>query len=409
MMKKPVCGHTILIAIFILLLAVIFAASMPFIYRTGNEIVQGDMTDLACIHNDFETSYMDAFPARTQFIDINGLLARVMQKRELNDVYRLRGGSLGVSYAYYDMTDAADSVANLRDYLQSHGIETVFMLIPAKEAMPDGQLPAGAQNASPRIVAEMRELLAARGVCTLDLPAMMREAGMTASGDYYRTDHHWCAETALWATERLMTLLHEEYGIPYDPALYDLSNYDVDAYPKSFLGSRGRRTGALYGGVDDFNLLHPKFDTQLQLDIWKKISAAPAGSRRARPPADLHREGSFYDVNIFEKYLQRDGYYLEWAFSAYLDSNFALVRHHNENAPAPQHLVLLKDSFGRAVDAFISLQFKDVDAIDPRAYKSHRLAEEIVRMEPDVVVLCFYTGAYQSSGFFDYGLAESAE
>ncbi len=41
----------------------------------------------------------------------------------------------------------------------------------------------------------------------------------------------------------------------------DKENYNSIVYPKSFLGSMGRKTGILYGGIDDFTLIYPKFKT----------------------------------------------------------------------------------------------------------------------------------------------------
>lgn len=55
----------------------------------------------------------------------------------------------------------------------------------------------------------------------------------------------------------------QRYGFSFDPALTDESRYEKTVYERFFLGSQGKRVGTLYGGVDDFTVYTPKFDTDL--------------------------------------------------------------------------------------------------------------------------------------------------
>ncbi len=88
---------------------------------------------------------------------------------------------------------------------------------------------------------------------------------------FYRTDHHWTTQTALWAVGEVVDYLKQNLGMDLDPKhVYTNSEfYGSAVYKKSFLGSQGRRVGKYYGGVDDYTLMLPKFDTNYTVTINK--------------------------------------------------------------------------------------------------------------------------------------------
>ena len=58
----------------------------------------------------FEEDYNAAFPCRTDFVNLNGLMARALQKRELNEVYRYKNGFLSTSLDLCDSSPYAQRI-----------------------------------------------------------------------------------------------------------------------------------------------------------------------------------------------------------------------------------------------------------------------------------------------------------
>ena len=52
-----------------------------------------------------------------------------------------------------------------------------------------------------------------------------------------------------------------------DEEALDIKNYEVNTYRNWFLGSIGKRVGIYYAGIDDIDLIYPKFDTLLSFGM----------------------------------------------------------------------------------------------------------------------------------------------
>lgn len=58
---------------------------------------------------------------------------------------------------------------------------------------------------------------------------------------FYRTDHHWRAETGLWASRHILEYLNQYYNYDVDPDLLNENNFTSVLYPEWFLGSKGKK------------------------------------------------------------------------------------------------------------------------------------------------------------------------
>ncbi len=56
-------------------------------------------------------------------------------------------------------------------------------------------------------------------------------------------------------------VMNSDYGFTLDLSRLDQENFYLNKNPKKFLGSWGKRVGPLYAGVDDFDILIPKYET----------------------------------------------------------------------------------------------------------------------------------------------------
>ncbi len=380
------------VSIILLILAAGFVLSMPYFCSVAKDVRKWGISGMEEAISEFEERYNAEFPMRTGFINLNGIMARALQKRELNEVYKLKNGYLGVSVEQAELEWRAERVAQLNRYLSENGIEMSYVEIPSKESMPDAFLPDGIMDYSKQNAENMLGLLRGRDIDVLDLRKLISD-NMTMEEAFFRTDHHWKPETAFWAAGQMMAYLNQRYGVIYDAALCDLSNYHVDIYPNYFLGSRGKRTGAWYAGVDDFTVIHPKFETHMTTFF---------------PSGNVERTGTFLDANIDFDYLVPKDWFGKIAYCTYVGGDFPVVVHTNAPALTDKRILVLKDSFSLPLQTFLSVHFPRIDVLDLRHYKNERLIDYIMRAKPDIVLLCYAISAFNSNNeaLFAFGIDE---
>ena len=149
----------------------------------------------------------------------------------------------------------------------------------------------------------------------------------------------------------------------------------------------------MYIGRDDFTLITPKFDTKLTfLDS----------------DAGVSREGSFSDVFLFMENLICEDSFRSNTYQVYCGSNrsrIEIVNHgigHNA-AGADKKLLLIRDSFSDVLVPFLSMGYAQTHVIDLRYFEGD-LLEYVEQYSPDMVLVVYNPGAYESSNanMFDF-------
>jgi len=120
--------------------------------------------------------------------------------------------------------DPLPQVLDFRSQLAAHGIELLFVPIPAKLAIYPEKVLGGNQEL-PRLdiaVSRFLEVLRSEGVAVLDLAPAFLEAKRTATEPLYlATDSHWSPRGILVAAEAIASALapgRERLGLPPAPA-----------------------------------------------------------------------------------------------------------------------------------------------------------------------------------------------
>lgn len=336
-----------------------------------------------------EAGYNENFAHKLGFIDLHGALQRAMGKREVGnfDTVKAADGKLlpglpGSNVLMPRQHFAAEDFAYLQkvnEHCASKGTAFVYMKTPNDVIEGYTRLPTGVvshQNANDdELLALFRQL----GVDVLDLRQSMVEDGVDPAGFFFTTDHHWTIESAFWAQGALLRHL-EGRGLefPLMERNTDLANFEVQVYEDWFLGSAGRRTGRYYGGLDDFSLILPAFDTEL--------------THTAPSRFDAPVTGSFEEVLVDKGFLGFDSSYQLSRYDAYLRS-FTPLRVIENEAGAGRVLVV-QDSFGQPVSAFLALSCAEVTVLDFRYYTEMSLLEYLEQNGPyDAVVVVNQLGA----------------
>ena len=316
------------------------------------------------------------------FIQFNGLYQRLIGKHYIHDadgnntVVKLNNGYLTFIRPKAENTaEATERLIALKDYLIQQNIGMLYAQTPFKISRQDPQLPAGIADYSNGDMDELLNGLKAGGVDVLDLRQEIENSGRNHYQSFFKTDHHWTPEAALWASGIVAEKLKNEYGLPIDTGVYNTENYDTKVYAKWFLGSQGKRVGRFYGGLDDISLITPKFETNLTSSI---------------PIEGVVKSGSFTESVMDLSKLDKLNYFSDNPYLAYTggDYNFNTVTNHLVQNGV--RVLLVRDSFGCAFSPFLALGVENLDIIDLRYYTEEGgLIGYIEQSKPDVVLFLY--------------------
>lgn len=103
--------------------------------------------------------------------------------------------------------------------------------------------------------------------------------------------------------------------------------------------------------------------------------------------------GTFEDVVMSQTVLKalRDGVNLGDANELYGGGGGKVMTFRNPEAPSRKRIVVIKDSFGRVVAAFLSSVFSEVTLMDPRrdGWSKGEFRRVILELRPDAVLEVF--------------------
>ena len=324
------------------------------------------------------TAYVEQLEQKYWFINLNGLFVRLTGGRVCNDIVLLKNGMLTDSEVKAaDTSHNAHVTAELAEQLKDLHIDFLYVQAPAKVDKNNELCPQGIVNEGNNNVDQLIQELENKGVSVLDLREEMIDTKEHISEYYYRTDHHWNPLGAFKAFQEISDYLQALYPDENINGYYqNINNWEVHRKEKWFLGSRGKRTGIYFAGVDDLIWLTPKFETEMSF---------------ANVYGDDFRYGDYYEANIREEYIKEKDYFKKNAYCVYIGGNYRLVKHLNNSAPVDKKMLIVKDSYSLPLETYLSTVFKEVEVIDMRHYELGSLDGYILDNMPDIVLMNFYT------------------
>lgn len=319
---------------------------------------------------------------RSKFIDLNGGIQLLMNKKivedveERNTVYKMNNGQLTFLYPKYDTDYCVKNISELNDYLTKRGIKMLYIQAPFKINKFDNQLPVGLQDYTNLNADKFLHGIKKHKVPYLDLRELIKFNNMQYDNLFYNTDHHWKTETAFWAYKTIMEFLNENYGVDYNKKTTDINSFTVAKYKDSFLGSQGRRVGKYYGGIDDYVLLCPDFATNYDIEILSHFGYINK------------KTGSFEDAIVESDFIDANSPVITNKYAAYFGGDFPLLKITNKNV-SNGRVLILQDSFGLPFSAFMSLNFNQVDIMDLRYFREQTFFEYIDERKYDMVFFLY--------------------
>lgn len=337
----------------------------------------------------FETDIVSTFFEKMWFVDLNGAVCRLFHQPYMNEIVRLNNGHLMQTVTPCEdpvLDYFADNTEYFAKYLEDRGTALLYVAPPDSNSKYDSQIPVGFEDYGNQNIDGLMERLNARGIDAVDFREKMHEDGIDHYDMMYKTDHHWTTEAGFYAYGVIEDYITEKTGCTVDERISEIDNYTVTTYKNWHLGSFGQRTGKYYAGVDDFDLIVPKFETSLVNDSGEK--------------------GSFQELVIDTTALEKRDYNSRYTYDSVLGNS--LGHFTNENAANDVKVLVITDSFGKAVNPYLILGFKevyymydqDVSGITP---------EYIESVDPDVVIMLYYTAPISvATRSFEFGEYENA-
>ena len=311
---------------------------------------------------------------RNQWINLNGIFQKGMGKTgDLEkDWYRLENGMLMYSFRKSspdELNTYANNVVKLSRYVEKQGKNFLYVELPCK-AQKEGEYPAGVPEYGNQNADEILKVLDRKSVQRMDVRDIMKDKNMKSTDSFFRTDQHWKPETALWAAGEISKKLSQVDSKWKDhPEYRNLNNYRKEHYSDLFLGAIGKKIGSAYAGMDDFDMLIPKFDNQFRYCMPKEKKT-------------VERTGNFKTAFIVPENLEKDPFRVN-TYAAYSGGDHPRECVTNEKVKNNRHILLIRDSFSCALMPYLSLYTKNVTTLDLRHYKTESLYDYI-RNHPEI-------------------------
>lgn len=346
---------------------------------TATETLMSELPDSEVGFNkdtfDYTSKLVTAnFAYRNKWIDGNGLFQKIIGKT--GDIekgwYKLDNGQLMYALKKQPATvldQYAENVYRLSQYVENQGMNFLYVELPYK-AKDTSVYPAGVTDYGNANADRITDLLSKRNVNVLDLRNQIHESGKSSSELYFKTDHHWKPETAIWGTGEISKMLAEVDPAWTDSIFFrDMRNYQVERYPNQFLGSIGRKIGPMYIGKEEFQVIVPKFNTEYEYRVPRRVG-------------DVLKKGTFEDVFINRKNLS-GGELDTNTYGVYCDGDHNKEIVKNRKAPNTKKIVLIRDSFSCTLMPYLSLYTNQVITFDLRYFKA-RSMYSYIRKHPDI-------------------------
>lgn len=335
--------------------------------------IQGVETGISTYATELLPFYWDAVELAAGFERAIGW--NFVPYSEYNGVRVLENGYLAVFAPDQDITDSADATVELAEFCARQGADFLYVEYPCKISKYDDPDISGYSDFSNQRADAFLARMDEAGIPYLDIRESIHEAGLAHRELFYKTDHHWKAETGLWASGLILQALHDRFSMDTHCEVLDAGNFTMDVYPDWFLGSQGKKVTLAQATPEDFTLIWPKAETLFHYVI---------------PSLGIDTVGDFsvtYDMTQVETI----DYYGKNPYAAYNHADQALIRLENELIEDNGKVLIIHTSFSNCVIPFLAMGIKQVDALDLRSFTGS-VRSYIEQTQPDVVIVASTCG-----------------
>lgn len=323
--------------------------------------------------NKFESDYTSVFAGKNFLVDFNGLVRNIMKQKEMNGVIKLQNDYLAITDNDSDVSNVISNAELMNDwngYLAERNIPLLFVIVPDTICKYDEELPEGVKDYTNYKLDVFVENL--EGVDKIDLRDTILEDEINHYDLFYKTDHHWNVYGGMYAASKILQYVEEKLEVDVDDRVFDEKSYYVETYPEWHLGSRGQRVGRFFAGIDDFEILIPKFDTDFT---------------RIEDNVNGKFEDVFLSYDVLKEKNNMSRYTYDFTYKYTIENSF-----HNNMVSIDKTIMVITDSMGRVVTPYLGMAFENMyctvyNQVDEQLLDS---------IKPDIIVVLLHPNNIES-------------
>ncbi len=361
-MKKYILKKKIFAVVFLLVLYSFSILNFLHSYGPLKELVTGTESESVPTVAQLDNSINENLLGRMKFIETYGYMQVLLDKRESNNFTSIIDEDGFLHYAsFYREEDPrifeyAMRLKRLQDCVAANDTKVLFVVTPGKYCPDETVFRKGISVNNPNpVVDELLFYLNRLGIETLDLRESLPNEELSYEETFFRTDHHWTIPAAFYATGEVVKKIEESFGENLDPEGYytDINNYDLVTYEHGMLGSMGRKTGAVFSGLENFTAVWPRFEGDFYRECLSENSSRVSTY-----------DGGFTEVLMDTELLtQKDDVYSDSQYSTYLNGLRIYEKIINNENPDGPSFFMIRDSYFSPVMAFMMPMCGRIDAI----------------------------------------------
>lgn len=347
----------------------------------------------------FETDYSDNFSNKLGFVETYGGLQKMLGKKLIDDPVSFRRVYKGENDMLYYIIpkkdindDAVKSITNLRDNLD---VPVIFVMPPNKHSIASTNFPYGVLDYSTTNSDDLYKKLVEGGIITLNLNEDYFKDKLDDAKSFYMTDTHWKNETAFWGYQKTFEFLKSQmsHKLSNSDNSNDLSNYSIQKFDNTFIGSMGKRVGKNYiDKKDDYSLIIPAFETSYNYKKYDENYNMVS-----------EKLGKFEEVFVDKSILEdKDEYKDKYTTMMGYGSPYEIIT--NQKVKDNSKIVIIKDSYAMPFSAYLSTNVNSIHMFDTR-YENIRktLLSTIKTIKPDMVMfVCSPSSVFYFEDMFKF-------
>ncbi|MDR1399537.1 MAG: hypothetical protein LBJ41_06430 [Treponema sp.] len=365
-----------------------WAQRYPFLKR--DDVVRINRIDtfkskVAALEKKIEQYTGEQLAGRVFFVESAVRLENALAWTLNENIVDLGDGFITELIKQKDAGPCADGLADLHNFLSALNIDLLYVQSPHKICKDDTI--SGINDFSNTNVDALLSVLSTRHIPYLDVRETLHQENLDHHSLFYKTDHHWKAETGLWASGVIAKYLNAHNGFSIDTALFSPDRYRYEVYEKWFLGSVGRKVTLINAEPEDCTFIYPKEETDLSFQILSR---------------NIDTRGAF-DVIYDYRQVEMKDYYTHVPYSAYTYADNALITMQNHKRFDGKRVLFIKDSFVNVVAPFFALGVEYVDVLDLRQFNGS-VKNYIEQTKPDTVIVMYNPSAMtnETHNMFDF-------
>ena len=347
---------------------------------------QNKIVDIEKRIEKYSTEYLPWYTGMTELAyGYKGIIQwNIAVYSEYNSITQVEDQYFASLVEQYDITETAESTVEFARFCIEQGADFIYIQQPSKISKYEDTEISGATDYSNQNMDAFLGVLQAEGVDTYDHREDIHNEGLNHHSMFYHTDHHWKAETGLWASQHIVRLLKSKYGYDLNADTLNRDSFSFERYADWFLGSQGKKVTLQIAKPEDIYLIHPKFETSIHYVI---------------PSQGIDEVGGF-DITYSMKYILEKDYYHQNPYAAYNHADEPLIQIDNLRIDEGPRLLIIHKSFADCEIPFLALSIKHIDAIDLRFFTGS-IRSFIKESEPDIVIVA-YEGPASSIDWFSH-------